>query len=180
MAVFRAQINYTDGATQKWSNVWHCNAPDLITAADAWETDAVPSLRPLLQSTCVLASILISSLTDSTFITRPINLAGNAVVGGELLPLFNSLKVYLVDDSNGRPDYKYFKGYLTELLQIDGDVAAAAITAATTNILAMAAAMNTANAPLVSIQNDQYVGVNVAPRVQMRQMHRKRRRTVTP
>jgi len=179
MTVFRVQVNYTRGTLGKWSNVWHVNAPDLITAADAFEDHGVPNLLPLLHNSAQLASLLISSEIDATFITRPINAAGTSAQTDQILPLFNSVKAFLVDDSNGRPDYKYLKGYLTELLQADGLVASGAVTAVTSNLTTMAADMNTANSPLVSADNDQYVSISVAPAVQMRQMHRKRRK-ITP
>jgi hypothetical protein len=40
--------------------------------------------------------------------------------------------------------------------------------------------MVAAGAPLVSEDNDQYISANGQPAVQMRQMHRKRKKTVTP
>jgi hypothetical protein len=156
------------------------NAPTLIDAADAFESQGVPDLLPLLHNACSLVSILVSSLSDSTFIMRPINTVGTSSDTGQLLPLFNSVKVFLVDESNGRPDYKYLKGYLTEGSQDDGVIGATPISVIETAILALAADMNTASAPLVSIDNDQYVGTTVQAEVQMRQMHRKRRKTVAP
>jgi len=176
MTVFRIQVNYTRGTLGKWSNVWHVNAPDLITAANAMESAGIPNLLPLLHNSAQIASFLVSSEIDDTFITRPVNAAGTSAQTDQILPLFNSVKAFLIDDSNGRPDYKYLKGYLTELLQADGLVAAGVVTAVTTNLGNMADEMNTANSPLVSADNDQYISISVAPAVQMRQMHRKRRK----
>ena len=110
MSVFRVQVNYAHGTKGKWSNVWHVNSTTLIAAADSFETQGVPDLLPLLHNACTLDSILVSSLADDTFITRPINTNGTSV----------------------------------------------------------------------SLDNDQYVSVSVQPAVQMRQMHRKRRKVVAP
>ncbi len=180
MSVFRVQVNYAHGTKGKWSNVWHVNSTTLIAAADSFETQGVPDLLPLLHNACTLDSILVSSLADDTFITRPINTNGTSADTAQLLPLFNSIKVFLVDESNGRPDYKYFKGYLTENMQDDGVLSGGTLAAVETAILALADDMNTDSSPLVSLDNDQYVSVSVQPAVQMRQMHRKRRKVVAP
>lgn len=174
------QVHYAHGTKGKWSNVWHVNAPTLGDAASAFEDQGVPDLLPLLHNACQLVSLLVSSLADSTFITRPINTAGTSSDTGQLLPLFNSVKAYLIDESNGRPDYKYLKGYLTEGAQDDGVIGATPIGVITAALLQLAEDMNTASAPLVSLDNDQYVGVTIQEAVQMRQMHRKRKKVVGP
>jgi len=180
MPVFRVQVNYAFGASGKWSNVWHCSASDLSTVAVAFQSVGVPDLLDILHNECQLVSLLISSETDDTFITVPINASGTSSVTDELLPLFNSVKAFLLDDSLGRPDYKFIKGYLTELLQVNGNIEPAADTAIVTALGALIADMDGEGAPMVSADNDPYSSVSVQPAVQMRQMHRRRKKTVTP
>lgn len=177
MAVFRVQVNYTFGASGKWSNVWHISAPTIGEAQIAFESFGVPDLLPMLSNDCLLASFLISDELSTEFITVPVNAAGTSAEPGELLPLFNSAKVLFTDGSLGRPDYKFIKGYLTEGSQADGVIEPATITSLTALMSTLIADLDGDGEPLVSADNDQYLNASVQPAVQMRQMHRRRRRT---
>jgi hypothetical protein len=180
MPVFRVQVNYRFGLTGKWSNVWHISGATLTDGADVFLATAVPALRTLLHPDCLMVSLLVSDEAGPTFITAPVNAFGTSSDSGELLPLFNSVKALFADGSLGRPDYKYLKGIVTEGGQIDGDVAAALKLAVEGTLGTLLGDMEVAGFPLVSADNDQYVSVSAQPAVQMRQMHRKRRRTPTP
>ena len=181
MAVFRIQVNYRRGLTGKWSNVWHVNAADLDTAAAAFTDQMAPDLLPALNNGCVLVSGLISAEGSNAFRTIPINTNGTSSFTGDSLPLFNSMKVLFSDGSDGRPDYKYIKGLITEALaQTDGvigDTDAAAFEALFDSLISD---MDTAGAPLVSLDNDPYASSSVQREIQMRQMHRKRKKVVAP
>lgn len=177
MPVFRVQVNYTYLSVNKWSNVWHVNGADITGAADAFESEGVPDLLAVLDNTCVLASLLVSSETDDTFITRPINAAGTNTGSGDLLPLFNSAKVFLIDGSLGRPDYKYIKGLVNEGNQTAGVLTSGIQGALKTVFDGLIADMDGAGYPLVSEDNDPYTESAIQPQVQMRQMHRKRKKT---
>jgi len=177
MAVFRVQVNYSFGVTGKWSNVWHVSAADLSTAADIFNVTGVPLLIDLLNSQCTLVSTLISDLGNTDFISTPINLDGSSDAGGDLMPLFNSIKVLFTDGSFGRPDYKFFKGLLTEGGQEGGVIDFTTLGVVNAAVQAFLDAMDGESVPLVSIDNDQYINPSAQPNVQMRQMHRRRRRT---
>lgn len=174
------QVNYKLGSVGKWSNVWHVSGATLTDAADVFLATAVPALLTLLHPDAQMASLLLSDLAGPSFVTAPVNAFGTSSDSGELLPLFNSAKALFADGSLGRPDYKYLKGFLTEGLQIDGDLSAAAKLAVEGTLGTLLGDMEVAGFPLVSIDNDQYASVSAQPAVQMRQMHRKRRRVVTP
>ena len=180
MALFRVQVNYKRGTTGKWSNVWHVNAADLATAAAAFQASGVPDLLPLLDNSAQLVSLLVSDPATSTFITSILNAAGTSTASGDLLPLFNSAKAFFADGSNGRPDYKYLKGFITESIQTNGVITSGALGVIVSQLGTLIADMDTAGAPLVSADNDPYLTVTAQPDVQMRQMHRKRKKTVTP
>ena len=96
------------------------------------------------------------------------------------MPLFNSAKAFFADGSNGRPDYKYLKGFITESIQTNGVITSGALGVIVSQLGTLIADMDTAGAPLVSADNDPYLTVTAQPDVQMRQMHRKRKKTVTP
>jgi hypothetical protein len=178
MPVFRAQIHYAFGASGKWSNVWHVSTDNLTAAEFGVRTVIVPDLLPLLHNRCQLVSILVSDDSSSEFITTPINAAGTSDVTDELLPLYNSAKVLFSDGSLGRPDYKFFKGLLTELMQADGVIGSGVASDIDALVETLITDADGAAVPLVSLDNDQYTSASVQPAVQMRQMHRKRRRAV--
>lgn len=180
MPVFRVQIHYTFGASGKWSNVWHVSADNLIAAEFGVRTVIVPDLLPLLHNNCQLASILVSDESSSDFITTPINTNGTSAAADELLPLFNSVKALFSDGSLGRPDYKFFKGLLTESMQADGIIPSGVTSDLDDLLEALITDADDGSIPLVSADNDQYASASVQPAVQMRQMHRKRRRTPAP
>jgi hypothetical protein len=181
MAVFRIQVNYRRGLTGKWSNVWHVNAADLGTAETAFRDEMAPDLLPALNNGATLVSGLISAEGSSAFRTVPINAVGSSTFTGDSMPLFNSMKVFFSDGSDGRPDYKYIKGLLTEALaQTEGVIGDADAAAFETLFDGLISDMDAAGAPLVSIDNDPYLSSSVQRAIQMRQMHRKRKKTVTP
>jgi hypothetical protein len=140
----------------------------------------VPDLLPVLDNQATLKSVLISSETDDTFTTVSFENAGTNTGSGDLLPLFNSAKVLFSDGSLGRPDYKYVKGFVTEGEQTNGQLTSGAAGALKTRFDTLIADMDAAGAPLVSEDNDAYIESSVQAAVQMRQMHRKRRKVVTP
>jgi hypothetical protein len=177
MPVFRVQVHYTFGANGKWSNVWHVSGADLLVSAGAFESAGVPALLPLLNNDCRLASLLVSSETDDTFVSVPVDAAGTSGASGDLLPLFNSVKVLFGDGSLGRPDYKFMKGLLTEGGQIDGTIDATTLGVIKGLMETFVGDMNIEGVALVSEDNDEYATVSVQSAVQMRQMHRKRKKT---
>lgn len=180
MPVFRVQVHYAFGAAGKWSNVWHVSGASLSVCENEFRVTGVPDLLPLLHNRCQLVSLLVSDLDGTTFITTPINAAGTSEITDELLPLYNSAKVLFSDGSFGRPDYKFFKGLLTELMQADGTITPGVADDIDTLVEALITDMAATDVVLVSADNDQYESASVQPAVQMRQMHRKRRRTPAP
>lgn len=180
MPVFRVQVNYRIGLESKWSNVWHVSASDIVAALVGFNSAGVPNLLPLLHNDAEIASFLVSDLAGAQFITQPVNAAGTSADSGDRLALFNSVKVNLIDGSLGRPDYKFLKGFLTEGSQTDGELTSGTRTAVQTGIASLITDMDTAGTPLVSADNDQYSSNVVQAAVQMRQMHRRRKKAVTP
>jgi hypothetical protein len=119
----------------------------------------------------------VSDESTSDFITVPVNQSGTSEAGGDMLPLFNSAKILFADGSFGLPDYKYIKGYLKEGTQTDSEIDGANVTFLQAQFQALIDDLDAAGCPLVSKDNDQYVTASVQTAVQMRQMHRKRKRT---
>jgi len=179
MALFRVQVFYERGLTGKWTNVWHTDAADIIAADNAFATVMEPLLLAMLDSSCNLVKYLVSDPATDAFVIDPRNEAGTSTGSGDLLPLFNSAKVYFDPAGFGRPDYKFFKGFVTESLQTNGVLQSTAQTYIDTQCSDMVTDMAANSTPLVADDGSQYSAVSVQPNVQMRQMHR-RRKKVTP
>jgi hypothetical protein len=181
MAIFRVQVNYTFQTVQKWSNVWHVQAGGLADVSAAVVTDMEPWLITILATTCTLKSFLISDEASDAFLTVDRNTAGTYAFDGPLLPLWNAIKVIFPPSDFGRPDLKYLKGIVGENVQDDGILSNAIQTGVDSAIEGMIDAMAAISVPLCSSNGDVYENAQVQPAVQMRQMHRKRRKkVVTP
>jgi len=179
MAEFLIQVKYSKGIGQKWSNVWRVDAADLFTAAAAASGTLVPDLLPLLNVACLIDSVLTRDPSiPGSFITEAIGLPGTSDPGGNMLPLFNSLKALFPLLSGGRPDLKYFKGFLMEAFQADGTIDPTTLGIVEGLLVTLISDMATAGATLVDNSGQNYSVVTAQAAVQMRQMHRKRRRSV--
>lgn len=180
MTVFRAQVNYRTNSGGKWSNVYHLRSTLIGDVRANFEAVAVPVLLQFLHPANTLVSLLVSSDSDDTFISDTLELAGTSADGGSQLPLFNSAKVFVSTAATGRPDYKFVKGWLTETLVEDGELEATARNGIKTAFQDMVTDIAAEDSPFVSESDDLWGIVSVQSRVQMRQEHRRRRRTVTP
>lgn len=180
MPVFRVQVFYQLGVLGKWSNVWHASSADIPTLLTDVSAVMVPDLQPLLHPDCTLLRTLISDLAGTDFVTTEQNVSGSSSESGSLLPLFNSMKALISSGELGRPDLKYFKGYVTEDMQTDGVLEPTVRSAADVRVTTLLSDMAAASSPLCTLPGSEYVAASIQAAVQMRQMHRRRRRTVTP
>jgi|SRR6185369_4875743 len=179
MSQFLIQVKYQRGEGEKWSNVWRVEAADLFTAAAAASGTLVPGLLPILDTTCRIAEVLTSTPgTPGAFVTEATDAVGTNSSSGSLLPLFNSAKVLFPLLSGGRPDLKYFKGYLTEASTEGGFIGSGTLSGLDSVLTSLISAMADAGATLVDNSGANYSIVTPQAAVQMRQMHRKRRRSV--
>lgn len=176
MAVFRAQVFYDRGVLGKWTNVYHVSADTLIEARDNFSAVATAYLLDLLNTACTLAKVLISSTTTDDFSEVALNEAGTSSSGGTLLPLFNSVKVLIQPANLGRADYKFLKGFLTEDLHSNGELSTGVGSTVDAAFTGMITDMIAGGTPLCSENGDLWVSASVQEQVQMRQMHRRRRR----
>jgi len=178
MAVWRVQVNYIQGLSAKWSNVWHVSASDIIAAADGFQLNGVPHLIDLLHPSCTLNSLLTSDPASDAFVTTPIAQPGEAANTDSMLPLFCSAKVLFPVGGFGRPDLKYFKGYLTESVTSNQEIDSAVAGGITTIVEAMITAMSGGGTPLCDAAETEYTVATTQIPIQMRQMHRKRKKKV--
>lgn len=180
MAVFRAQLFYEIPALGKWTNVYHVDAEALLDARIGIQTDMIPTLLTILNSAGTLHKLLVSDPLSTDFSEVSIEAAGEYVDSGSLLPLWNSVKVLFQPSDLGRPDLKYVKGIIGENNQTNGILEALFTTAIDVAFTTILGDMTTAGVPLCSENGSLWGNVAVQPAVQMRQLHRRRRRTVAP
>jgi len=173
------QVFYSQGGTNKWSNVYHIDVADLASAVVAWNESMQAPLLNLLHVSCLLDKALFSSLDDDTFTEVIVGQGGDNGDTDQLMPLFNSAKVLFQPTGFGRPDYKFLKGTLTDDANESGFIAASVITHIQTQFAAAITDMSGSSAPLCSENGDLWSSVVVQSAIQMRQMHRRRAR-VTP
>ena len=177
MPVFRIQVFYKLGTIGKWSNVWHASAADIPALLTDVSAVMVPDLQPLLHPSGTLLRTLISDLAGAEFVSTEQNVGGSSSDSASLLPLFNSMKAFLNSAELGRPDLKYFKGFLTEAMQTDGVLEPTVRSAADVRVTTLLSDMSAAGSPLVTFGGSEYVAASIQSDVQMRQMHRKRKKS---
>lgn len=180
MPVFRVQIFYQLGATGKWSNVYHVRGADLVTVQGSVNANMVPTLLTILDPTAQITRVLVSDESSSAFVENAVGSNGSFADSGSLLPLYNSLKALFATDGLGRPDLKYYKGVVGENLQSAGVLSPTTVTGFDTILTGMLNDMAGDATPLVSESDDEWTAVSIQADVQMRQMHRRRRRAVSP
>jgi hypothetical protein len=168
----------------KWTNVYQFGAATLDEAV----SDMLPILEtlelPMLHQAVTLKAVRFSTVTpgDSVFAIIPLNAGGTSSDSGDLLPFFNCARVDISIIGGGRPSRKYWKGLLTESLvtamQVNGGTATA-LEGAFNSAIADA---NDAGHAFHDNDGQDWDVATVQSLVQMRQMHRRRRKTpvVTP
>jgi hypothetical protein len=178
LPIFRVQVNYTLNTVNKWSNVWHVQATTLGNVSAACVTQMEEKLLALLSNACVLKSFLISAVDSDAFFTNDRNNPGTNEDTGSLLPLWNCVRVVFPPTDSGRPDVKYFKGLVGENTQSGGILESAVQALVDTEVELMIDDMADNGTPLCGDTGQVYTSAQVQEAVQMRQMHRKRKKKV--
>lgn len=180
MATIRVQVFYQRGEGDKWTNVYHLSVTDLAEAISSFTTFMKPTLLDLLSPSCRIVKVLASSLVDDTFIESAVETAGTSGFTDSLLPFFNCAKVLVGTASLGRPDVKFMKGWLTEAMTASGVIDPARVSELATAFNEMISDLDGNGTPLVADDAGLWGLASVQPNIQMRQMHRRRKRTTTP
>lgn len=178
MTVTRLQVFYSRGLTGKWSNVYHVDAADLGAAGLAFSESMQTPLLGILHVSCLLDKVLISSLEDDTFTEIVVGQGGDNGDTNDIMPLFNSIKVLFQPVGFGRPDYKFIKGTLTDDANESGFIASSVMGLVQSAFATAISDMSGSSAPLCSENGDLWSSVVVQAQIQMRQMHRRRKKAV--
>lgn len=173
MPLFKLDVEKLSG-TEYWTNRYFLNASDLADAATMAPT-IVNAERTIHLPAVTLTKWRVSDPFDegTSFITTPINLPGTRTGSGDMLALFNTVRVDF-PAGFGRPSRKYFRGVLTEG-DIVGATLAAGVKTTVTNAVGAAFVIH-----LVDPQGTPLAAGVVSNFVQMRQLRRGRRKRTTP
>lgn len=180
MTLMRLQVFYARGEGSKWSNVYHSNADTLAALTANFVSDMQTPLLSALDPSCRLTKILASSTIDDTFSEVSIEEVGTHFGAGSLLPLWNCVKVFFSTAGLGRPDYKFYKGFVGEDNTATDVIDSGQLSDLVADLQTMIDDMSSDGTPLVSNEGDIWLAATGQPGVQMRQMHRRRKRTVVP
>lgn len=161
-------------STEYWTNRYFLHAADLADAASMAPT-IVNGERNFHLTSVTFTKWRVSDPFDegTSFITTPINLAGLRTGSGDVLALFNTVRVDF-PAGFGRPSRKYYRGVLTEADIVGATLAAGVKTLVTTNTGASFVLH------LVDPQDTNLSPGVVSNFVQMRQLRRGRRKRTTP
>lgn len=180
MAVFKVEIFKGFGG-ESWGNVYHLEADDLTEAQTAAITLAAEE-RDIHLNTVQFLYIRVADIDPGTdlFVTIPLAGVGDNDVRGQMLPLWDTFRVDLTV-SAGRPGRKYYRGVLCteDLTDNNGTIDLTLSGALVANVQAMIDSLE-ASSPLIEPDEDPFTTAVAWPRVQMRQLHRKRRTSGTP
>jgi len=182
MPVSRAQIFYEVVGIGKWSNVYHTDGDGLVADKFAWTSAGIPILAGLLHSSARITRVLVSDPDPDVpdFTESVVNVAGTSAFTDSRLPLFNCVKAFFQTGGLGKPDYKFYKGWLTEALNDSGQITESDRADFETELASLISAMDDAGAILCSENGEHWITNSVQPEIQMRQMHRKKKRVVAP
>ena len=174
MARFKLEIFKRIG-TEEWGNRYWLETVSFTTAVPVAEDIIIAEANiHSTQVNFVRARIGTAVEGDDLFLNLPLSITGNVAgsTTGNLLPLWNVLKVYFNKDLL-RPDYKLYRGCLGEANTESGTVDATFRT----SVLAQMEAIATGDPQLVfPASGSGYVSVTVDPLIRERQLHRRRRR----
>jgi hypothetical protein len=179
LALYRCQIFKTQTGDRFWTNVYHFNVTTIDAAAAFANTTIAPAEASLMDGTFRVVKTLISDPASDEFVTTPLNIVGGGA-GSQYLPLFNTVKVNVSVDGHGRVDYKFYRGGVTEGNQNNGMMDPATIDAYDDMVNGLIADGAAAGCDLVDSDGNLWVLAVTQPAVQMRQLHRKRKKVVTP
>lgn len=180
MPLFRIQVfKQLTGSDREWSNTYLVSDPLFSSAVDAAVAIATAE-APLYLDNVTITRSRASDITPGTdvFATTSHNFIGSRATGadGDWLPLFNTFRADLNVTGGGRPSRKYYRLPFLESEQQAGFIDPTTLTTLVGLVNDIIVAANDAGPTLVDPDGQVITTAVGFPRVQMRQLHRKRRR----
>lgn len=183
MPLFTVQV-FKEGYGEKWSNRYLIEASSLAAAVICAPAIATAE-RGVHLDTVLFTYMRVSDLVaaNDNYATIPVNNTGQTNASASALPLFNTVRVDIDVEGFGRPSRKYYRLPLMETDQDNHALSGTLVSAMAAMVNAMIAAVDSAgggDGELVDPDGQSWVTATTFPRVQMRQLHRKRRRAAPP
>ena len=177
MALFKAQVFKQRGTERPWTNVYHIGADSIGLAALAAVTYLGPWEASILDSSITVFKIITSDPASDDFINDALSLVGTQSIAAALLPLFNTMRLFVRVDGFGRNDSKFYRGFCSETNTqnslIDGTILAGVVT----GFNQLMTDMSGNDTPLLADDEAAWLLGTGQQAVQMRQLHRKRKST---
>lgn len=183
MPVFLSQIyKRITGSDREWCNTYRILADDLETASEAASTSILAQEQAIHLSNVSFTRVRTSDVDPETdvFVVVPVSVNGTraaAEVAG-YLPLFNTARVDIGVTGGGRPSRKYYRLPFNEGDQFDGQIVSTLRDDINDAVAAMIANAASVGGVLIDPDSQVWATPNCFPLVQMRQLHRKRRKAV--
>ena len=180
MAVFKVEV-FKSYQQETWGNVYHLAAADLVAANNSLSI-IVDAEKAFHMNVVSFVSGRVADLTPGTdaFYTTPLSGTGAAGPGAASVPLWDTVRVDFPVAGGGRPSRKFYRGVLEESLVEYLTVNATKLAAIVLELNEMIVALAAEGTPYVDV-DAQLIETAVGwPKVQMRQLHRKRRRAAAP
>lgn len=182
MPIFKIQsFKNITGSDREWSNTYQVRA-EFIEDVIAAITPLPNRERALHANNVTLSRVRISDSVPGTdvFVIVPFNLVGTAydAAAFDTLPLFNTVRVDISVAGLGRPSRKFFRSPVGEQWIVDGNLDLTVVSLFNNQMNGLIADMAAGDCPLVDPDNQLWQTAVTKVAVQMRQLHRKRRRAV--
>jgi len=179
MTLFRVQVFKTQNSLRFWTNVYHIEGPDIEAVAAFSNIVLAVGEASLMDGSFIVSKTLVDDTTSNDFISTPLAIPGS-LSGVSVLPLYNTVKVNVSVAGFGRNDYKFYRGGLTEAGQTNGVLETAVQDAYEDMVNAFIADATAAGLDMVDNAGNLWQVAETQPAVQMRQLHRRRRRVGEP
>jgi len=179
MALFEVEVvfNYGD---RHWSNRWDVEADDIATVVGMFDVFHDTHLDLLLNIYTLGRIVARPAGERDAFFETVYNQVGNVPIGSDdPLPLFNTIRVLLNTAVGGRPGQKFLRGLLVAgHLLPSGAISGTILATVFTKISGLIAAVETLTGHIVLTNEKEVVNPSVQSSVQMRQLHRKRKKAL--
>lgn len=179
MALFILQI-FKEGYGEKWSNTYTLEASALAACLPLVDpvVDMEKSIhKEGVEFTYARVSDMVAG--NDNFFTKPINDFGDVTATAPILPLFNTCRVDIDVEGFGRPSRKYYRLPLAEdevANALIGGTTLSGVEAAVTGAITAVDTAGGGDGELVDPDGQSWIVATAQQKIQMRQLHRRRRR----
>jgi len=157
--------------------VYHVGADTIGRAALAAVGIIAPAEAVILDESIEIFKVLTSDPASTDFVNDALSLFGTSTGGSSLLPLFNTVRALIHVDGFGRNDSKYYRGFISEDISENGLLSSGAISVVQGMLVSLLSDMSDNGTPLLADDSSAWLSTSVQQAIQMRQLHRRRRRT---